>query len=79
MSLDLYNFSFRRQVRALHRLGERALADLLIASERNPKSIPELIAEFAAIDPDALHVAGGYEFPVILVAAPSGIGDGGRQ
>ena len=56
---------FRRQIERLHRLGPRAVAELLaeIGAERGITAIVDRkLATYAAIDPMALEVASGDKF-----------------
>ncbi len=56
---------FRREVKRLHRLGPRVLAELLaeIAAERGIRVLVERkIDKYAELDPETLHVTGGNDF-----------------
>jgi hypothetical protein len=75
MSADLlHDLAFRRDVRAVRALGDRVLAELLIAVKSAPDRMRDLVAEFATIAPDHLHAAGGDDFPPVAVAVPSWFG-----
>lgn len=57
---------FQRDVEALHRLGPRALHEMLIeiGAERSMGTlIAQKVARYASIDPAALSYAGGDRFP----------------
>ena len=61
---------FRREVKRLHRLGPRVLAELLaeLAAERNIRVLVERkIDKYTELDPEVLEAAGGagfWPFPV---------------
>lgn len=76
----LHDLAFRRDVRAVRSLGDRALTELLIAVKSSPDRMRDLVAEFAAIDPQHLCAAGADDFPPVVVAVPRWVGgddDGG--
>ena len=81
MSADLlHDLAFRRDVRAVRSLGDRVLAELLIAVKSTPDRMRDLLAEFAAIAPEHLHAIGADDFPPVAVAVPRWLGgddDGG--
>jgi hypothetical protein len=75
MSADLvHDLAFRRDVRAVRSLGDRVLAELLLAVASTPHRMRDLVAEFAAIAPEHLHAAGGDGFPPVAVAVPRWFG-----
>jgi hypothetical protein len=80
MSALLHDLAFRRDVRAVRSLGDRVLAEMLIAVAATPHRMRDLVAEFAAIAPEHLHAAGGADFPPVAVAVPQWFGgdDDGR-
>ena len=76
----LHDLALRRNVRAVRSLGDRALLELLIAVASTPNRMRNLVAEFAAIAPEHLSVAGGDDFPPVVVPVPRWFGgddDGG--
>jgi hypothetical protein len=70
----LHDLAFRRHVRAIRSLGDRPLAELLIAVASQPHRMRDLLAEFAGIAPEHLHVAGGDCFPPVTVTVPQWFG-----
>jgi hypothetical protein len=80
MSRHLLNdLAFRRDVRAVRALGDRPLAELLIAimSADRPE-MRDLVRRFAAIAPEHLHALGGDDFPPAVFKVPHWI-DGGSD
>jgi hypothetical protein len=74
--LNICDLEFRRNVRAVLRLGERVLAELLVEIDTDPHDITGKLARYAAIDPASLHLAGGHRFPPVLFAVPDCIRTG---
>jgi hypothetical protein len=75
MSADLvHDLAFRRHVRAVRSLGDRVLAELLLAVAAKPDRLRDLVGDFAAIAPEHLHAAGGDGFPPVAVAVPRWFG-----
>jgi hypothetical protein len=70
----LHDLAFRRDVRAVRSLGDRVLAELLLAVAARPDRLRDLVAEFAAIAPEHLHAAGGDDFPPVAVPVPQWFG-----
>ena len=70
---------FRRNCQLVHGLGARALYELLseLAQKTGAReAVYRVTAQYAAIDPIALRVAGGDRFPPIVFATTGA--DGGR-
>jgi len=64
--IDLRDVRFRRDVEQLHRLGPRAIVELLteLAAERLLRTeIEALVAHYARLDPTTLDAAGGQRWP----------------
>jgi hypothetical protein len=64
--VDFRDARFRRDVKRLHRLGVRALYEMLVdlgARRLVRTEIERLVARFARIDPEALAAAGGDRMP----------------
>ncbi len=56
---------FRRQVEHLHRLGARAVGELLaeVSAERGIRTVvDQKLSRYAELDPEALTVTGGGDF-----------------
>ncbi len=56
---------FRRQVEHLHRLGARAVGELLaeVSAERGIRTVvDQKLSRYAELDPEALEAAGGDKF-----------------
>jgi hypothetical protein len=68
--LNILDLEFRRHVRAVHRLGERALAELLVEIDADPHDIAGKLARYAEINPAALHAVGGHDFPRTIFPVP---------
>jgi hypothetical protein len=65
-SPDIRDLRFERHVDRLHRLGARAVAELLReigAETMHMTSIERAVERFAALDPDTLNRLGGDRFP----------------
>jgi hypothetical protein len=59
----ILDLEFRRHVRALHRRGERAIAELLLEFNADPFDLLGKLRGYAGIDPVALDLTGGDRFP----------------
>jgi hypothetical protein len=70
----LNDLAFRRNIRAVRSLGDRVLAELLIAVRAKPDRMRDLVGDFAAIAPEHLSVAGGDDFPPVAVPVPQWFG-----
>ena len=60
---SIIDLEFRRLVRAVHRQGERVVAELLLAFDADPFDLMGKLRAYARIDPEALQLTGGDEFP----------------
>jgi hypothetical protein len=70
--IDLAEERFQRDVLRLHRLGEQALYELLIELGRSRlmrTHIEQLVARYAAIDPEMLAATGGKQMPPSIAQA----------
>ena len=71
MSTDAtMDYRFQRDCEAAWNLGPRALCELLSeigAAKMCRRYIEDLTAQYAAINPDALKVAGGDKFPPRII------------
>jgi hypothetical protein len=70
----LHDLAFRRDVRAVRSLGDRVLAELLLAVVATPDRMRTLVGDFAGISPEHLHAAGGDGFPPVAVTVPRWFG-----
>ena len=64
------NPRFRRQVEHLHRLGPRAVGELLaeIGAERGIRTIIDRkLDQYSRLEPDSINAAGGDRFPAVPV------------
>ena len=71
--LSINDLAFRREVRAILRLGERAVAELLVEIDTDPHDITGKLARYAAIDPAALRRFGGDGFPPAVFRVPDSV------
>lgn len=68
---------FRRAVRDVHRLGERALAELLIALDVDSDDLMGKLRRFATIDPATLNATDGSRAPATDTPLQNCIRSGG--
>jgi hypothetical protein len=64
--IDLRDVRFRRDIERLHRLGRRAVGEMLaeLAAARLLRTeIEALVARYTRLDPAALDAAGGRTWP----------------
>jgi hypothetical protein len=71
---DICDLQFRRHIRALHKLGERALAEFLLEIDANPHDVAGRLERYARLDPEAVRVSGAAQYPPVIfpVSAPDG-------
>jgi hypothetical protein len=70
--IELADLRFRRDVARLHRLGPRAVYELLSelgARQLLRTEIEQLVARYSRIDPLAMRLAGGDRMPPIPMRA----------
>lgn len=63
---DIRDRRFERHVAQLHRLGDRAVCELLReigAATLHMTAIEQAVERYARLDPDALRILGGDQFP----------------
>jgi hypothetical protein len=72
---DICDLHFRRHIRALHKLGERALAEFLLEIDANPHDVAGRLERYARLDPEAVRVSGAAHYPPVIFPVSSS--DGG--